>query len=127
MGDLMTNRCPNCGAPYSSGAAKCEYCGTLFAPIPEVQIAPNQQPSTGFALQSNNSLPVKSRIVAAILAILLGGIGVHKFYLGKTKAGILMLVFSWTSIPSIIAFLDFAVLLAISDQAFMQKYNCRIK
>lgn len=123
----MTNRCPNCGAPYSSNAAKCEYCGTLFAPIPEAQIPPVQQPPTGRAPQSNSPLPAKSRIVAAILAILLGGIGVHKFYLGKTKTGILMLVFSWTSIPAIIAFIDFAILLATSDQAFMQKYNCRIK
>lgn len=31
----------------------------------------------------------KSRIVAALLAFFLGGFGVHKFYLGKTQAGII--------------------------------------
>ncbi|MSQ09369.1 MAG: TM2 domain-containing protein [Dehalococcoidia bacterium] len=36
----------------------------------------------------------KSRITAGILGILLGGIGVHSFYLGKTGKGILQIVVS---------------------------------
>ena len=31
----------------------------------------------------------KSKIVAALLAFLLGGLGIHKFYLGKAKAGVI--------------------------------------
>ena len=31
----------------------------------------------------------KSKIVAAVLAFFLGAIGVHKFYLGKTQAGVI--------------------------------------
>ena len=34
------------------------------------------------------------KIVAGILGILLGGLGIHKFYLGYTTAGIIMLVVS---------------------------------
>ena len=33
----------------------------------------------------------KSRVVAAVLAILLGALGIHKFYLGLQKEGIIML------------------------------------
>jgi TM2 domain-containing membrane protein YozV len=36
----------------------------------------------------------EKKIVAGILAILLGGFGIHKFYLGYTTAGIIMLVVS---------------------------------
>jgi TM2 domain-containing membrane protein YozV len=34
----------------------------------------------------------KSKIVAALLAFFLGFIGIHKFYLGKTKAGVIHIV-----------------------------------
>jgi hypothetical protein len=34
----------------------------------------------------------KNKIVAALLAFVLGWLGIHKFYLGKTTAGVLMLL-----------------------------------
>ncbi len=36
----------------------------------------------------------EKKIVAGVLAILLGGLGIHKFYLGYTTSGIIMLVVS---------------------------------
>jgi TM2 domain-containing membrane protein YozV len=44
----------------------------------------------------------KNKLVAALLAIFLGGIGAHKFYLQKTGMGILYLVFFWTGIPPLL-------------------------
>lgn len=40
--------------------------------------------------------PYKSdkKIVAGVLAILLGGLGIHKFYLGYTTSGLIMLLVS---------------------------------
>ncbi|WP_409978168.1 TM2 domain-containing protein [Anoxybacteroides tepidamans] len=66
---------------------------------------------------------MKSKIVAGILAILLGGLGIHKFYLGKLGQGVLYLLFSWTGIPSIIGFIEGIVYLLKSDEEFNQKYN----
>lgn len=66
---------------------------------------------------------MKSRVTAALIAFFLGGIGIHRFYLRQTGLGILYLVFFWTFIPSIIAFIDFIVLLLMSDEAFDVKYN----
>ena len=48
----------------------------------------------------------KSKVVAGILAILLGGIGAHKFYLGRWGWGIIYLLFCWTYIPSIIGIIE---------------------
>lgn len=48
----------------------------------------------------------KSYKVAALLAIVLGGFGAHKFYMGKYILGLVYLVFSWTWIPGIIGVLE---------------------
>ncbi len=72
----------------------------------------------------------KNRIVAAILALFLGHWGVHKFYLGKTNAGIIMLLagtVGWILvIPAlvnwVIAIIEFIIYLTKSDQQFYEDY-----
>ena len=92
--------CRGCGKEVHSSAVACPHCGA-------------QQRAAGS----------KSRVAAILLAFFLGGFGAHKFYLGKTVAGILYLVFCWTIIPSIIAFVEFIIYLTMSDEAFAQKYG----
>ncbi|WP_273796627.1 TM2 domain-containing protein [Bacillus sp. AGSP2] len=65
----------------------------------------------------------KNKIVAALLAFFFGGLGIHKFYLGRVGQGILYILFCWTGIPSIIAFIEFIIFLYGSEEAFDQKYN----
>ena len=48
----------------------------------------------------------KNPTTAVVLTLLLGGIGAHKFYMGQTGLGILYLLFSWTFIPGIVAFIE---------------------
>lgn len=49
--------------------------------------------------------------VYAILTLLLGTIGVNKFYAGKVKAGILSILFCWTGIPTILSIAEFVTVL----------------
>lgn len=73
----------------------------------------------------------KNKIVAALLAFFLGGLGIHKFYLGKNTAGIIMLcstlfgiilLFIPTIIVGMIAFIEFIIYLVTSDEEFDRKY-----
>lgn len=61
--------------------------------------------------------------MAAILALLVGGLGIHKFYLGQIGMGIVYLIFFWTFIPALIAFVEAIIYLTMSDDAFAAKYG----
>ncbi|MCV5990326.1 NINE protein, partial [Escherichia coli] len=56
-------------------------------------------------------------------AFFLGGLGAHKFYLGKVGQGFLYLIFCWTFIPAIVAFIEFFIYLCTSDEDFARKYG----
>ena len=64
----------------------------------------------------------KSKVTAGILGILVGGIGIHKFYLGRTGLGILYLLLFWTFIPAIIGFIEGIIYLTKSDEEFERIY-----
>jgi TM2 domain-containing membrane protein YozV len=66
---------------------------------------------------------MKSKTTAAILAFFLGGFGVHRFYLKQSGLGALYLLFFWTFVPAIVAFVDFIIFLTMDDNAFNAKYN----
>jgi TM2 domain-containing membrane protein YozV/ribosomal protein L40E len=104
--------CSECGSVIKAKAEICPKCGVRQMPAPAASI--NLGPT---------AVNGKSRIAAALLALVLGGLGVHKFYLGQTGMGILYLVFCWTFIPALIAFVEFILLLTMSDEKFNQKYG----
>jgi TM2 domain-containing membrane protein YozV len=65
---------------------------------------------------------MKSRTKAILLALFLGGIGAHKFYQNKIFSGVLYLIFSWATIPSIIAFIEFIYYLTLTDEQYEAKF-----
>jgi TM2 domain-containing membrane protein YozV len=64
------------------------------------------------------------KIVAGVLGILLGGLALHKFYLGYTKTGIIQLVISVVTCGagSLIGFIEGIIYLTKSDQEFVDTY-----
>ncbi len=95
--------CRACGRPINAAAPLCPGCGA---------------PQTARAAEGE-----KSRVTAGVLAIMLGGIGIHKFYLGRPIQGILYLLFCWTFIPAIISLIEGTIYLCSSDAGFARKYG----
>ena len=79
--------CSNCGKEINDKAVICIHCGCATR---------NHQ------IEEENR---KSMIVAILLCLFLGGLGIHRFYLGYTGSGVGMLLclfFCWLIIPGIV-------------------------
>ncbi len=143
--------CPQCGAPIDPTATECEYCGEklsvrqaaqqlqsqqpqpIYVQQPQTVYVQQQQPvnyqgmqQPVYASEANAGWPVKSKVTAGVLALVLGGFGVHKFYLGKIGMGILYLVFCWTYIPALVSFVEGIIYLCSSDENFSRKNHVRV-
>lgn len=68
----------------------------------------------------------RNKFVAAALAFVLGTLGVHRFYLGRTGSGIAMLVMSITVVGLLVtgpwALIDMIRYLIMSDRVFAARY-----
>jgi TM2 domain-containing membrane protein YozV len=66
-----------------------------------------------------------NKVALVLLTFFLGGIGVHKFYLGKYVQGVIYFLFSWTLIPGIVAFIEFIIYACTSDERLQEKYTAK--
>jgi len=105
-------KCTECGNLVSENATVCPKCGN---PLKAVG-APNPN------YMMNNNVSTKSKTTAGILALLLGGIGIHYFYCGKPLPGVIFILLCWTWIPSIIAFVQGIMMLTMTEEQFNHKY-----
>lgn len=92
--------CADCGKQVSSEALSCPACGRVV-----------------------NTSGGKSRGVAIVLALFLGGIGVHKFYLGRIGWGFVYLLLCWTFVPSLIALVEAVRYALMGSLGFASKYG----
>ncbi len=71
---------------------------------------------------SDKPAGAEKKIVAGILGILLGYLGIHKFYLGYIKEGIIQILLSFICIGGIIGLIEGIIYLTKSDEDFVNTY-----
>lgn len=103
--------CRECGTSLRRAAVICPTCGV---------------PTGAGTFGTTAAQEEKSKSVAALLAFFVGVFGIHHFYLGNVVQGVLYLIFSWTLVPALIAFIECIVFLVMPKSTFDAKYNRRI-
>ena len=100
---------------------------------PQYQAAPQYEAAPQYQAPAAGRLPSKSKekLVAGLLALFLGTLGIHKFYLGYTKEGVIMLLVSiiggllfgvGTAVMAVIALVEAILYLTKSDEDFDNIY-----
>lgn len=64
------------------------------------------------------------KVIAGVLGILLGAWGIHKFYLGYTKEGIIQIVLTFVTcgVGSLLGLVEGIIYLTKSDEEFTKTY-----
>ena len=143
--------CKNCSANIDDNVAYCPYCGVPNDAQQGSQQSQNenynqneqqsgqyfyngqqnhqyQQQNMNYNPQQMNTESTKDKLVAGLLAIFLGTLGIHKFYLGYTKSGVIMLLVSLltfgvgATVMAVIALIEGILYLTKSDAEFYQTY-----
>jgi TM2 domain-containing membrane protein YozV len=85
--------------------------------------------TTPVPIQSRPDAGGRNKYVAALLAFVLGTLGIHRFYLGRTGSGVLMLVLSLTIVGLVVtgiwSLIDTVRYLAMPEDEFAERYGRR--
>ena len=68
---------------------------------------------------------MKNKMVAGILGILVGGFGIHKFYMKNIMPGVVYLLLCWTGIPSILGLIEGIIYLMDTDEQFQARVEAK--
>ena len=94
----MAKFCAHCGTSLDEGTKFCQNCGSnceaVSAKAPEAPqmnatMVNNPAPTVSM---NRAAVPGKSRVVAGLLGLFFGSLGVHNFYLGRTGRAVAQLL-----------------------------------
>lgn len=116
--------CPKCGTETNSKF--CPSCGVevnpdVYCPSCGMRVEGRFCPDCGININGNASVakdsasvcvdgrtPDKwvSKVAYGLLAIILGGLGIHRFYAGKILSGVIYLLLFWTFVPAVLGLIE---------------------
>ncbi len=109
------NPCYGCGKQLHISATSCPHCGAFLRPAVHQPLTQSEDAA------GTHHEPTKSKVIAGVLALTLGGIGIHKFYTGAWGWGIVYIVLCWTYIPALMALVEGIRYLTLQQPTFAQK------
>ncbi len=118
-GEWVSRDCLTCGTPIKGQWAARGYCADCEGTETTGSLV---RPSPGTPQLPVYSWPKKSRSVSVGLALVLGGIGAHKFYLDKPGMGVLYMLFFWTGIPSIVGIFEAVKYIRMDEEEFNRRF-----
>ncbi|WP_201527420.1 NINE protein [Psychrobacter frigidicola] len=116
-------KCPECSESISNQSVSCNNCGFPIVKPAPFKAVPPPLPTKNHTTIVRVNRSRKSKGVAALLALFLGGFGIHKFYLDQVFWGILYLLFCWTFIPAIVSLFEVIILLSMSQSEFNKRFG----
>lgn len=93
----MSLKCEFCDTLINHQERRCPSCGATPSGVPQQQVS--HQPPTPIQQEPQKAMlgvSPKNRLVAGLLGILIGGLGIHNFYLGFKTKGVIQLVLTIT-------------------------------
>lgn len=118
----MTRYCTKCGAINDEMAQFCTNCQAPLSPVstgyqPMASVHPG-------AMTDWKSMGADKKVIAGVLGILVGGLGIHKFILGYTTEGLIQIAISVVTcgVGSIIGLVEGIIYLTKSDEDFVRTY-----
>jgi TM2 domain-containing membrane protein YozV len=131
--DEYTQTCLQCQAPLPAiGGQQTTYQAQTDSQQPyQPSYEPIQPPAPLYGQPQNQdwkAAGADKKIVAGILGIVLGGLGIHKFILGYQKEGLIMLLvsvlscFTLAGVMHVIGIIEGIMYLTKSDEEFVRTY-----
>jgi len=125
----MSRYCTKCGAVNEDTAQYCVNCQAQLTPV-SGGYQPMQSVNQGAsgAMTDWKALGADKKILAGILGIVVGAFGVHKFVLGYTTEGLIMLLITVLTcgifgvVSSVIGIVEGIIYLTKSDEEFVRTY-----
>ena len=125
----MSRYCTKCGAVNDDTAQFCTTCQAVLSPV-SGGYQPMQSVNQGAsgAMTDWKALGADKKILAGILGIVVGAFGVHKFVLGYTTEGLIMLLITVLTcgifgvVSSVIGIVEGIIYLTKSDEEFVRTY-----
>lgn len=119
--------CARCGLPNNDWDQVCYSCQARLPAVNSLQPGHEPiQPAPAYrpALTNWRALGADKKVPAAICAILLGSLGIHKFILGYTAEGVIQLIIGILTcgIAGIIGLIEGVIYLSTSDEDFVRTY-----
>ncbi len=103
-----TKFCHACAEKLDARAEICPSCGV-------------RQPGASGRRHSGRDRTTAA--VLALVALFAGGVMIDRFYLGRTGAGVLSILFFWTGIPWLLSLVHLVQFLTMTDERFDERYG----